>query len=275
MGRCVFCQLDAGSMKSEHRECRQKKESGPGEMAALALATITSGMGAQTLKSRLSDTAKATFQGPEKIKSALLTAWDQALDAFLADGELSKSEVDTLSRWADDVGLSPEDLDLVGGRARVLKASLLRTLMEGQLPDVKIEGILPFNLQKDEQIIWLFHDVDLLEHKTQRTYMGRSSGMSFRIAKGVYYRTGQFRGHPVETTHLATIDRGRFAATTKHVYFTGGSKSFRIPFSKIVSFEPFSDGVGITKDGVKAKPQFFKTGDGWFTCNLLNSLSQR
>jgi len=42
-----------------------------------------------------------------------------------------------------------------------------------------------------------------------------------------------------------------------------------VRLDKIVSFMPFSDGVGIQRDAATAKPQFFITGDGWFTYNLL------
>ena len=37
----------------------------------------------------------------------------------------------------------------------------------------------------------------------------------------------------------------------------------------IVTDMPYSDGVGIQRDAATAKPQFFITGDVWFTYNLL------
>lgn len=52
-------------------------------------------------------------------------------------------------------------------------------------------------------------------------------------------------------------------------------KSFRVPFKKIVSFQPFSDAVGVMRDAANAKLQTFVTGDGWFTYNLLTNLSSR
>jgi hypothetical protein len=55
--------------------------------------------------------------------------------------------------------------------------------------------------------------------------------------------------------------------TDKNIYFTGPRKSLRLPYRKIVSFEPFSDGVGVMRDAATAKPQIFVTGDGWFTYN--------
>jgi hypothetical protein len=97
--------------------------------------------------------------------------------------------------------------------------------------------------------------------------------MSFRVAKGVYFRTSSFRGHPVETTERVHVDTGIMAVTTKHVYFGGNQKNFRINFDKIVSFIPFSNGVGIQRDAATAKPQFLMTGDGWFTYNLLTNIA--
>jgi hypothetical protein len=47
-----------------------------------------------------------------------------------------------------------------------------------------------------------------------------------------------------------------------------------VPYNKIVSFLPFDDGIGIVRDAQTAKPQIFKTGDGWFTYNLLVNLAQ-
>ena len=60
--------------------------------------------------------------------------------------------------------------------------------------------------------------------------------------------------------------------TNKHLYYHG-AKAFRIPFSKIVSYEPFSNGIGITRDAANAKMQTFVTGDGWFTYNLISNIN--
>ena len=92
--------------------------------------------------------------------------------------------------------------------------------------------------------------------------------------KGVYYRTGSFRGHPVETTQTKLVATGLLGVTTKHIYFAGDRTSFRIPYGKVVSFTPFSDGIGVMKDAASARPQTFDTGEGWFIYNLVMNLSQ-
>ena len=98
--------------------------------------------------------------------------------------------------------------------------------------------------------------------------------MSIRVMKGLYYRTGTFKGRPVEHTSKQHVDSGLLGITTKHIYFSGGRKSFRVPYRKIVSFKPYEDGLGIHRDAASAKPQIFVTGEGWFIYNLVVNLSK-
>ena len=45
-------------------------------------------------------------------------------------------------------------------------------------------------------------------------------------------------------------------------------------YDRIMDFEPFSDGPGLMRDAQTAKPQSFRTGDGWFAYNLGVNLAQ-
>ena len=69
-------------------------------------------------------------------------------------------------------------------------------------------------------------------------------------------------------------DAGLLGITTKHLYFKGSHTSFRVRLEKIVSFEPFRDGLGIMRDSARAKPELFTMGttDVWFSVNLINAL---
>jgi hypothetical protein len=62
--------------------------------------------------------------------------------------------------------------------------------------------------------------------------------------------------------------------TTKHLYFHGAKKAFRVGWDKVVFFMPYSDGIGIQRDATRAKPQFFITGDGWFIYNLVTNAAK-
>ena len=54
-------------------------------------------------------------------------------------------------------------------------------------------------------------------------------------------------------------------------------RSQKHPWSKydaIVVFDPYEDGFGIMRDAQTAKPQTFRTDDGWFAYNLAANLVQ-
>lgn len=104
--------------------------------------------------------------------------------------------------------------------------------------------------------------------------MGGSSGVSIRVMKGVYYHVGGFKGRAIDRAERVHEDTGVVGITTKQIYFSGAKKAFRIPYTKIVSFEPFSNGLGLIRDAASAKPQFFVTHDGWFTYNLVTNLAR-
>ena len=157
----------------------------------------------------------------------------------------------------------------------MVKGAVIRDLTEGVVPDrVNVHGQLPFNFLKSEKLIWVFQNVKYLEQRSQKRYVGGSQGVSIRVARGIYFRTSSFKGRPVVETETVEAGMGLLAVTNKHLYFGGGTgKSFRIRLDKIVSFEPYSDGIGIQRDAASAKPQIFKTGDGWFTYNLVQNAS--
>ena len=154
--------------------------------------------------------------------------------------------------------------------------SLLSALSEHSLvPRFERRGVrLPFNLMKSEEILWLFSGADYFEQVTQREFRGGSLGVSFRVAKGVYVRPGAFRGRSVASTSMQHTDSGTLGITTKHIYFKGSRKSFRVRLEKIVSFEPYQDGLGIMRDTSRAHPEIFRMGttDAWFLLNIIDAL---
>lgn len=115
-------------------------------------------------------------------------------------------------------------------------------------------------------------------HVPRRThpgaYVGHTVGLSARIAKGVYVRSGAFKGRPVQTTALRHIHTGTLVLTTKTLYSAGSSKALRVPNSKIVQFHPYSNGIDIHRDAASPKPQVFVNNEGWFTVILSTLLAK-
>jgi hypothetical protein len=274
MGTCDYCGESAGLLRRQHADCVTKFDQGWSDMVRLSRDGALGELEPSVLETRLQELARTCFVPPEKLKDAIISGWESAVNHFLNDGNLSEEEEKVLINFTERFALHEAVLDLNGMFSKLVKAGTLREIMEGKVPQrTNLNGNLSFNFQKSETLVWLFTDTKYYEDRTKRRYVGGSQGFSFRIAKGVYYRIGGFAGTPVETTERIYVDTGPFAVTNKHVYFGGTKKPLRIRHDKIVSFIPYKDGIGIQRDATTAKPQVFVTGDGWFTYNLLSNIS--
>jgi len=275
MGDCKYCGQAAGFLRNKHSECEKKYEEGRSQIVALIPQAISSSVSLEVLPQQLKQVMQRSFISDIEKRELLLQSWEFAVDRCLEDGILDESEEKLLLELKDRFSLSQSDLDRAGAFSRVVKAAVLRDVLNGIVPQrVTIDGNLPINFQKGEQIVWTFPNAEYLEDKTRRQYVGGSRGVSIRIMKGMYYRIGAFKGQAVNRTERVYVDKGWVVVTNKHIYFAGSVKSLRIPYSKIVSFQSFSDGIGVLRDAANAKPQIFVTGDGWFTYNLVSNLAK-
>ena len=136
-------------------------------------------------------------------------------------------------------------------------------------PRQEVVGGTVFNFMKSEAPIWYFSGVEYHVVRKQVHYSGGSSGIGFRVARGVYVRTGGFRGRRYTTEETTHADTGTLCVTTKHVYFAGASHRFRVRHDRVVSYTPMEDGFSLTRDRANARPEMFRTGDGWFTYNIV------
>jgi len=276
MGTCKYCGQKAGFLKSKHKECEDKYKNGKSEIIKLVESAIAETSDFNKLKSDIEKISNESFIKQEELEGLYVAGFDNVLEIFLDDDILSEEEEERIRVFRDFFNFNQDVLDKNGSLQKVVKASIIREITEGKIPEnrIQIQGALPFNLQKSEKLIWMFQNVELYEQRTRREFRGSHSGVNIRIAKGLYYRTGGFRGHPVQVEEMKYIDNGVFAITNKHVYFASSSKNFRIKFDKILKAEPYEDGIGLQKDTASAKPQIFKGIDGWFAYNAITNLTQ-
>lgn len=275
MGDCKYCGKPSGWLSSLHKECQTKYDLGEDKIITMLDTAIHKNAMIDSLKADLEDIADKHWITKAILPSIVINGWEKAVDGAFEDGVLTEQEELNLVEVQKHFGFDQYELDKKGAYTKMVKGGVLRDLLNGNLPQrINIEGNIPFNLQKDERLVWIFQEVQYYERKTRRHIEGRSSGVSLRVARGVYYRTGGFRGYPVETTENVHSGTGLLGFTTKHIYFSGSLSTFRIPYKKIVSFIPYSDGIGLQRDAASAKPQTFITGDGWFAYNLAVNLSQ-
>lgn len=208
-----------------------------------------------------------------ELRNLLVASMETEVELVLEDDLLTEEEEQAVNDVAGHFSIGQEDLDRRGAWTRMVKAAILRDLMNGVVPQrASISGNIPFRLQKSETLIWLFNNVRYSTIRTRREFRGGHAGVSVRVAKGLYFRTGAFRGRPVQIEETVHVDTGLLGITTRHIYFAGNAKRFRVRHNKIVTIEPYSDGIGIMRDGVRAKPETFEVGDGWFAYNLLQNI---
>jgi len=273
MGKCMFCGAKAGLFRRQHSECQDKHAKGIKSFVSKVSEGILLQRDPQLIQTEIEQIAIDSFIDKTNKIELLVKGWEASLESFLADHVVDQNEESILIKYMDHFGLNQDSFQKNEGYNRLIKSLVLRDLLEGKVSNrVRVSGNLPFALQKSETILWVFPSAQGYEERTRREYVGRSRGVSVRIMKGVYYRVGEFRGHPVETQYNASLGVGPFCITNKHVYFSG-QKAIRLPYKKIICIEPYSDGVGLQKEGTTAKPLTFVTGDGWFTYNLLSNVS--
>ena len=110
----------------------------------------------------------------------------------------------------DHFGLTQSQMDRNGVLTQVVKAAVIRDIIEGIVPERQnITGRVPFNLMKSEKLVWVMTDVDYLEVVTRRERRGSSHGLSIRVAKGVYIETAL--GH----SSKFLLDTGDFSGTAR------------------------------------------------------------
>jgi hypothetical protein len=282
MGNCKYCGKPVGLLSNKHTECenifieKQKRISiGKQEIINRIIQSITTSNNYEELDNSILSVEISHYVDPTERKALLVQGWEYSISKFLEDGILDSKEETKLVQFKERYELSQEELDRNGALTRITKAAIIREILSGNIPErMSLQGSLPINFQKGEILVWAFSQSDYFENKTRKTYVGASRGVSVRVMRGVYYRVGEFRGEAVERTERVHIDNGWVVITNKNLYFAGARKSVRIPYKIIVSFEPFSDGIGIIRDTVSAKPQIFVTGDGWFTYNLVTNLAK-
>ena len=123
------------------------------------------------------------------------------------------------------------------------------------------------NLPKTENLYFV-STVEWYENRTQ-TKTIRYSGpvISFRIAKGIYWRSGNLRAEKVSEDVLKHIDSGNMYITNKRIIFIGTKGSKNIKLEKILDMIPYNNGLNIIKD--TGKPVFLEIDEDSYVASMI------
>ena len=206
-----------------------------------------------------------------KMLDTYLYMLNQAAENYMKDGMLTDDEERRIDEYMNTLGLSASNMPpnyQNSGIGRIKQVKMLKQLQQGILPKTNLQA--PILLGKGEVVLWCYDGVTMWQEKVKREMIGSHSGFSFRIVKGVTYRTGGFKGHPVEHSYMDNAGTGSLYITNKHIIFHSSEKSSKIPFKKIIGLNPYQDGMGVQQDGANAKRLVFQGFDCSFVLNLMS-----
>lgn len=206
-----------------------------------------------------------------QMQDTYLYMLNQAAENYMKDGLLSDTEQQRIDEYMNTLGLSTSNLPAKyqgSELSRIEQNKILKQLQKGITPQSNLYA--PILLGKDEVVLWSYDGVTMYQEKVKREFVGGHSGFTFRIVKGVNYRTGSFKGHPVEHSYMDNAGTGALYITNKHIIFHSSLRSTKIPYKKIIGLNPYSDGMGVQMDGANAKRLIFQGFDCSFVLNVMS-----
>lgn len=230
-------------------------------------------------------TLQRAIQISQQVMNTLPISRQQELDAYyemlrqagknyLKNGCMTPTEQQKVDEYVSTLGLSLINLpaSLQGSHIEEIgQSSILSDIQSGRHPRYVVNA--PIILAKGEDALWCYNNVTMYQEKIKREMVGSHSGFSFRVMKGVTYRTGGFKGHPVETSYMENMGLGSLYVTNKNIIFMGQTRSIKVPYSKIIGINPYSDGMEVQRDGSNVKRLVFQGFDCSFVLNVINVIS--
>ena len=119
-------------------------------------------------------------------------------------------------------------------------------------------------LKKGEVPFLSLENVQLKEPRSVRVTHGGHAGPRIRVAKGISFGMGTFGAKSESHEEIRVIDQGNLLLTNKRLVFSGGKRSTNIQLKKVVSIDPFDDGIAVRREGKQKTEYFVGLKNGYF-----------
>ena len=199
---------------------------------------------------------------------------NKAADNFLKDGQMKKSEETLINTYITAFGLQTTNLPAAyqtGNIPKIAQTTIINNLQMGIVPPTP--SFLPIVLTKGESLLWTYNNTTLYQEKIEKEFVGRRGGFSIPVFKGISYRTGRFKGKPVEHSYMNNLGNGTLYITNKNLIFQSPTKAAKVSFDKLIGITPYSDGIELHKEG-DSKRMVLQGFDSWFVMSLLQVINQ-
>ncbi len=279
MGRCRYCQQSAGFFSSEHANCSKAAEAARSDLQSmqreLVRGEITIEQFAMTGE-RITANSRLPESDADKILCASLDGFVREFALYQPLSELTLDRILGLyekfhPEWRT---LGPEQKAQLPGYLTLLHSGTLYDVLHGTVPTKRHPSMASgFRLDADESPI--------VRRNTTLAQNRPSNGSSFQsisvpVGLGLYYRFGISQSN-VGQVRLTQVDQGLMLLTTKAIYFSGNSTTFRIDYASILRLALCENGFevhGSFGDGKVFLP--FRIGtieENWYFYNIVAALT--
>ena len=111
MGRCVICDRPVSLFGKQHKECKERFESGIEKIILLIESSVSNQMPLNTLEIELRKISNYHFLTENTVKSALLKGWESAAEKVFKDIAFIVREAPSLEEIPEQLSLEYSDLE--------------------------------------------------------------------------------------------------------------------------------------------------------------------
>ncbi|MBI4282408.1 MAG: hypothetical protein HY672_02845 [Chloroflexi bacterium] len=266
---CSSCKVEVRrEREAAETEARRGRETALAEYPKLLKRLWSEGVPIEEGRNALNALSRGGQLDEQDKRSLISRAFRTFSNDVLDDDILSADEEKRLLDMASLLGIEQERLE-TDFRDLLFRLVVARA-NDGRLPTLPDSKIL---LKKGE-IAHISMQASLMKEVVKTEYHGGYAGVSFRIAKGVRFHTGGFRGKSVVVgTEIRPEDLGVITATSQRVVFTGQRRTVEIPYTKLINLEVFSDGMRFSSSNRK-NTVLFKLESGEAMAAVVNAAAQ-
>lgn len=274
MGKCIYCGQKAGMFKSKHEECERRYNDGIARIEEIVNDCFRNKKEFKDFKPEIDTICAEGHISEDTRDEAYCHAFDESMARWMDEDTIDAAKALRIGQFIIFTELPEHVLDCNGSLNKMLKSKMIHAMLHGRTPDspIKAPKNLPFTLDEDEHIVWIFPGVTFKKEKGVRDYEEMPEEMKVKSGKGIYYRTSAFEGYPMETNYMETIDKGPVCLTDKYFYFTSPEANLKIPFGDIEAIDPYPNGMGMRLKDPGERPYFFVGMDIWLVYNTIMAM---
>ncbi|MBS4026098.1 MAG: hypothetical protein KGZ96_10555 [Clostridia bacterium] len=123
----------------------------------------------------------------------------------------------------------------------ILPTVAVESVKNGQLPQINTNTVF---LSAGEHVHYIEKAIMITEKNMITGYTGGISGWSFRVMKGVSYRTGSRQGIPIRED-VQEQTRGILYITSKRILFVAKKHGFDKNINAISAVMPYANGISL------------------------------